>query len=260
MTPNNQHPDHAATDPRHPALKVKSKQNWQLASTAVLRHEVEQALRSEGFIDDANQFMAETESVKDSLFHLTEIATRYVTIIGRTPKPPNKNSTEGTSSKDLDRMVRESQMERGHVDKPIPDEPPEDEPPPPDSEFPASPAGLKEGVEARMPMTADDFETSTAEWVRDCGVHASRTPKGPDGGLDIVGPNFAGQCKMHSAKKISSTEVQQLYGAAEQRGKQIKAFFHFGPGYSDNAIQAAQALGIELWDLDPKQKKYRRVA
>ena len=251
--------------PRHPALQVKSKQKWQLAATSVFRHEVEKTLRDSGFGGDADQFIEETESCRDSLFHLTEIAARYVTTIGRTPKPPNENSTEGTSAKDLDRMVLQSQTKRGHIAKPITDEPPEDEPPedeppPPDSEFPASPAGLKEGVQARMPMTADDFETSTAEWVRDCGVHASRTPKGPDGGLDIVGPDFAGQCKFHPSRKIDSTDVQQFYGAAEQAEKPNRAFFHYGPGYSDNAIQAAQALGIELWDLDPKQKKYRRVA
>jgi len=114
--------------PRHPALQVKSKQKWQLAATSVFRHEVEKTLRDSGFGGDAHQFIEETESCRDSLSHLTEIAALYVTVIGRTPKRPKETSaqfvpkldthergTEGSSATDLDRLIQQSRKERGVV-------------------------------------------------------------------------------------------------------------------------------------------------
>ena len=90
--------------------------------------------------------------------------------------------------------------------------------------------GLRDGVPVRMPRDADDFEAASAEWVTRCGVPVNRTAKGPDGGLDLLGLNFAGQCKFHPANKVGAPDIQQLAGAAQQARKQHKAFFHYGPG------------------------------
>ena len=120
-------------------------------------------------------------------------------------------------------------------------------------------SGPREGVRVRMPLDADDFESVTAEWLKACGVRASRTPKGPDGGLDVLGPTFAGQCKFHPSQKIGAPDIQQLAGAARQFGKSQIGFFHYGPGYTAAAITAAQRLGVTLWSLDPRSQTFRRV-
>jgi len=119
--------------------------------------------------------------------------------------------------------------------------------------------GLRPGVRARMPRDADDFESASAEWVQSCGVNARRTPKGPDGGLDLIGPSFAGQCKFHPSNKVGAPDVQQLAGAARQAQKTDMAFFHYGPGYTPAAIEAARSLGVQLWEMDVDQHTFRKV-
>lgn len=118
---------------------------------------------------------------------------------------------------------------------------------------------LRSGVRARIPKDADDFESASAEWVQTCGVDARRTPKGPDGGLDLVGPSFAGQCKFHPSNKVGAPDVQQLAGAAAQAQKSVMAFFHYGPGYTPAAIEAARSLGVQLWEMDVDQHTFRKV-
>jgi len=45
-----------------------------------------------------------------------------------------------------------------------------------------------EHIDARIPRDADDFETVCAEWMQMAGFSGvQRTPKGPDGGVDVVG-------------------------------------------------------------------------
>ena len=114
-------------------------------------------------------------------------------------------------------------------------------------------------VGARVPRDADDFESVCAEWLRSCGVTASRTPKGPDGGLDVVGPKYAAQCKFHPSNKVGAPEIQQLAGAAAQARKTDIGFFHYGPGYTDAAVTAARQLGITLWVFDADRVQFRRV-
>ena len=123
----------------------------------------------------------------------------------------------------------------------------------------AVPSGLRPGVRARMPRDADDFESASAEWVQSCGVNARRTPKGPDGGLDLIGPSFAGQCKFHPSNKVGAPDVQQLAGAARQAQKTDMAFFHYGPGYTEAAIEAARSLGVQLWEMDVDRNTFRKV-
>ena len=120
--------------------------------------------------------------------------------------------------------------------------------------------GLRSGVEARSPEDADDFELVCAEWATRCGVQAKRTPKGPDGGLDVVGTNLAGQCKFHPANKVGAPDIQQLAGAAQQAGKTKAVFFHYGPGFTTDAVDAARALKIELWKFDPSNQTFRKIS
>jgi hypothetical protein len=118
--------------------------------------------------------------------------------------------------------------------------------------------GPRDGVRARVPSDADDFETVCAEWLNACGLQASRTAKGPDGGLDVVGVDYGGQCKFHPSQKIGAPDIQQLVGAARQARKSQMSFFHYGPGYTDSAIMAARQLGVSLWRFDPNQQTFRR--
>ena len=119
--------------------------------------------------------------------------------------------------------------------------------------------GLRSSIKSRIPKDADDFESVCAEWVVKCGIDAQRTDKGPDGGLDVIGPNFAGQCKFHPSNKVGAPDVQQLAGAAKQARKQRKVFFHYGPGYTPAAIEAARSLGVQLWEMDVDQRTFRKV-
>lgn len=123
----------------------------------------------------------------------------------------------------------------------------------------AAERGPRNGVSARVPADADDFESVCAEWLQKCGVSAFRTPKGPDGGLDIIGHTYAAQCKFHPSNKVGAPDIQQLAGAAAQAGKSEMGFFHFGPGYTDAAIAAAKTLGIALWAFDTTKLQFRRV-
>jgi len=118
---------------------------------------------------------------------------------------------------------------------------------------------LRSSVKSRIPKDADDFESVCAEWVVNCGIDAQRTDKGPDGGLDVIGPDFAGQCKFHPSNKVGAPDVQQLEGAANQAGKRQKAFFHYGPGYTPQAIEAARSLGVQLWEMDVDRNTFRKV-
>lgn len=120
-------------------------------------------------------------------------------------------------------------------------------------------AACRTGVGTRVPRDADDFETVSAEWVRRSGVVARRTPKGPDGGLDVVGPNYAAQCKFHPSKKVGAPEIQQLAGAATQARKTEMGFFHYGPGYTAAAVTAARQLGVTLWVFDTRRVQFQRV-
>lgn len=122
------------------------------------------------------------------------------------------------------------------------------------------PTGPRNGIKARVPKDADDFESVCAEWLRRCGVtDAKRTAKGPDGGLDVFASGLGGQCKFHPSQKTSAPEIQQLAGAAQQAEKQQKVFFHYGPGYTDSAKVAAKKLDVDLWQFDVDKVEFRQV-
>jgi len=105
-------------------------------------------------------------------------------------------------------------------------------------------------ITVRMPADAYDFESVCAEWAVHAGFDVSLTRGGPDRGLDLIGSDFAGQCKFHPSQKIGAPDIRSFFGAATQAGKSTKMFFHYGPGFTQEAVLAAQELQIDLWSLD----------
>ena len=118
--------------------------------------------------------------------------------------------------------------------------------------------GLQTGVKARVPQNADDFESVCEEWLRANGIDAKRTAKGPDGGLDVIGPNLAAQCKMFASGKVGSPDIQKLHGAAAEAKKTRKLVFTYGEGFTPQAVESARKLGVELWRFDPDRQTFRR--
>lgn len=111
-------------------------------------------------------------------------------------------------------------------------------------------------IAVRMPCDAYDFEVVCQEWASEAGYDVDVTSPGPDRGLDLVGPDFAGQSKFHPSQKISAPLIREFFGAATQAGKSVKMFFHYGPGFTAEALLAAQELGVHLWKLNVSTGKF----
>ena len=117
-----------------------------------------------------------------------------------------------------------------------------------------------EHIDARIPRDADDFETVCAEWMQMAGFSGvQRTPKGPDGGVDVVASIAVGQAKFHPSQKISAEAIRALVGSRIERGKDRALFFHYGPGYTAAAIDAAVNTKVELYQLDVESQRFVRV-
>jgi hypothetical protein len=71
------------------------------------------------------------------------------------------------------------------------------------------------------------------------------TPAGPDGGLDVVGRDVAGQVK-YQQRPVGRPEVQKLAGAASGR----KAFFFSSGGYSAEAVDWAELHSVATFTFD----------
>jgi hypothetical protein len=116
-------------------------------------------------------------------------------------------------------------------------------------------------IPVRIPRDADDFETVCAEWMAQAGFpDAQRTPKGPDGGIDVIAADAIGQAKFHPGNKVPPQAVRALVGSRVQYGKRRALFFHYGPGYTPDAISTALSTGIELYQLDVDSRRFERVA
>lgn len=103
----------------------------------------------------------------------------------------------------------------------------------------------------RMPQDADDFETVSCEFARKIGFpDANRTPKGPDKGIDVFAEGMVGQAKMHPSQKVTGEMVRALAGSKLEKKAKHALFFHYGPGYSKDAIEAAKATGVRLFQLN----------
>lgn len=111
-----------------------------------------------------------------------------------------------------------------------------------------------EGGPARTASDADDFEEVCAEFMRSAGfLDAKRTPKGPDGGADILSADAIGQAKFYSNAKIGPEVIQQLEGARRQFKKQRALCFSWGMGYTDSALAAAKDLKIACFQFNPRR-------
>jgi len=118
---------------------------------------------------------------------------------------------------------------------------------------------LEVGGPARIPKDADDFEEVCAEFSRLIFKDARRTPKGPDGGVDVLGNNMVGQAKFHPSKKVVGHDVVALAGSRQRNKKKFALFFHYGPGYSPDAIEAARDTDVILFSLDVDKSRFVRV-
>jgi len=117
-----------------------------------------------------------------------------------------------------------------------------------------------EDVPARIPRDADDFETVCAEWMKKAGFsNVERTPKGPDGGIDTIASDAVGQAKFHPSQKVTGESVRALVGSKVERKKKRALFFHYGPGYTPDAIEAARGTGVELYQLDVETRRFKRI-
>jgi len=117
-----------------------------------------------------------------------------------------------------------------------------------------------EHVPARIPRDADDFETVCAEWMKKAGFsNVERTPKGPDGGIDTIASDAVGQAKFHPSQKVTGESVRALVGSKIERKKKRALFFHYGPGYTPDAIAAARKTGVELYQLDVDKRRFKRI-
>jgi hypothetical protein len=118
---------------------------------------------------------------------------------------------------------------------------------------------LEVGGPARIPKDADDFEEVCAEFSRLIFRDAKRTPKGPDGGVDVLGKDMVGQAKFHPSKKVVGHDVVALAGSRQRNKKKFGLFFHYGPGYSPDAIAAARDTDVILFSLDVDKRRFVRV-
>ena len=115
-------------------------------------------------------------------------------------------------------------------------------------------------TKTRIPRDADDFEEVCAEWMRETGYpDAKRTPKGPDGGIDVVSFQAVAQAKMYRNKKVTGEEVRALVGSRVALKKEKAIFFTYGPGYTDDAIRTAITTKTLLYWLDVDKREFRKI-
>jgi hypothetical protein len=115
-------------------------------------------------------------------------------------------------------------------------------------------------IRVRIPLDADDFETVCFEFLTKLGhTNAYRTAKGPDGGVDIGSDTAVGQAKFHPSQKVSAEPIRAVAGARMQWKKREAFFFHYGPGYTPDAVEAAKQLRVRALQLDVNRRVFREV-
>ena len=90
-------------------------------------------------------------------------------------------------------------------------------------------------------------------------VDVERTPKGPDGGIDTIASDAVGQAKFHPSQKVTGESVRALVGSKVERKRKRALFFHYGPGYTPDAIEAARKTRVELYQLDVETRRFKRI-
>lgn len=101
-----------------------------------------------------------------------------------------------------------------------------------------------------------DFEKLVAEAFRRQGHIATVTPKGPDGGIDIVltgnGQRRLVQCKHWKTMRVGVKPVRELAGVVTQQQADAGIFVITGT-YTDEAIDFAQSPTAKLTLIDGPQ-------
>lgn len=96
------------------------------------------------------------------------------------------------------------------------------------------------------PQGAEEF---AAQRMRELGfVDARTTGRGSDHGIDVSSTNALAQVK-HWVKPVGRPQLQNLYGAREQRTHLELLFFSLS-GYSKGAVEYASKVGIALLRYD----------
>ena len=49
-------------------------------------------------------------------------------------------------------------------------------------------------------------------------------------GVELVGPDFAGQSKFHPSQKLGASLIREFFGAVKQARKSVIIYFQCGPG------------------------------
>lgn len=107
---------------------------------------------------------------------------------------------------------------------------------------------------------ADLFEELCASEMRKFGFpDARRTPKGPDGGVDVISLEAVAQAKLHRSNKISAQPIRALYASAIEHQVPYALFFNAGAGYSQNALEVATRLGVLCFEFDVKSAAFIRI-
>lgn len=95
------------------------------------------------------------------------------------------------------------------------------------------------------PTAWQSMEFAAVDFVRSLGHDVDLTTSGADGGLDLVGPEIAGQVKAH-AKPVGGPDVQRLKGAAHGHRH---ALFFSGSGYTPKASAFAESAEVALFTI-----------
>lgn len=125
--------------------------------------------------------------------------------------------------------------------------------------------GPSRAMQVGDPVTSwEAAEALAAAHMRAIGFSDARlTPRGADGGLDVVSRWCVAQVK-YFAKPVGRPQIQGLRGAAHGYEH---AFFYALTGFSPNAIEFADRAGVSLWQFDQRgavwpvnafAKRYRR--
>ena len=106
-------------------------------------------------------------------------------------------------------------------------------------------------------MDGHVFEEFVAELLRDLGYERVKvTPGSGDQGVDVIavknGKKYAIQCKRYS-KKLGNAAVQQANAGKTIYGCNVAAVIT-NNYFTDGGKEAAQALGVLLWDRDELMK------
>jgi hypothetical protein len=101
-----------------------------------------------------------------------------------------------------------------------------------------------ERPEARFCRESADFELAAADWMRFLGfTDATVTPRGVDGGVDVLSELAIGQVKAHM-NPIGAPEIQQLRGVVHDG--RLPIFFSLA-GYTRQALDFAEASKVALF-------------